>query len=131
MRKSQLETLPTERLVEEFSRLSAEHRHAIKSGNPRAANRKSDTLVAIIKELRSRGPEAQHQLLKLLADPEPSTRYWTASAVLEIAPNEAEQVLEELSRTQRNTLGVSADLTLEQWREGIFNPPWAPLRNIK
>jgi hypothetical protein len=131
MRKSQLKAFATEQLVEEFRRLSAEHRHAIKSGNPRVANRKSDTLVAIIKELRSRGPAAQHQLLKLLADPEPSTRYWTASAVLEFAPSEAEQVLEEVSRTQRNTLGFSAEWALEQWREGTYSPPWAPLRNGK
>ena len=131
MRKSQLATLPTERLVEEFSRLSAEHGHALEAANARAANRRFPTLVAIIKELRSRGPEAHHQLLKLLADPEPSTRYWTASAVLEIAPSKAEQVLEELSRTQQNTLGFSADRVLEQWREGTFNPPWAPMRSGK
>jgi hypothetical protein len=131
MRKSQLKTFPTEQLVEEFRRLSAEHRHAIQSGNPRAANRKFSTLVSIIKELRARGLEAQRQLLKLLADPEPATRSWAASAVLEIAPSEAEQVLEEVSRTQRNTLGFSADWTLKLWREGAFNPPWASLRNSK
>jgi hypothetical protein len=129
MRKFQLKTLSTERLVEEFRRLSAEHGHALEAANARAANRRYDPLVASVKELRSRGPEAQRQLLKLLADPEPSTRRWTALAVLDFAPSEAEQVLEELSRTQRNAIGFSADLTLEQWREGTFTPPWAPLRN--
>jgi hypothetical protein len=123
MRKSQLKTFPTDRLVEEFRRLSAEHGHALEAANPRAANRKYDTLVAIRRELRSRGPEAQRELLKLLADPEPSTRYFTASSVLQLAPSEAEQVLKELSRTQRNTIGVEADWTLKQWREGTFNPP--------
>jgi uncharacterized protein DUF2019 len=131
MRESQLKISPTERLVEELRRLSAEHGHALEAAKPRMANRKSDTLVAIIKELRSRGPEAQHQLLKLLADPEPSTRYWTAAAVLDFAPSEAEQVLEELSRTQRNLTGFKADWTLEQWRGGTFNPSWAPLRHGK
>jgi hypothetical protein len=129
MRKSQLKTLSTERLVEEFRRLSAEHGHALEAANARAANRRYDPLVASVKELRSRGSEAQRQLLNLLADPEPSTRRWTALAVLDFAPSEAEQVLEELSRTQRNAIGFSADLTLEQWREGTFNPPWALLRN--
>jgi hypothetical protein len=120
MRKSQLKAFSTERLVEEFRRLSAEHGHA---SNARAANRKYDTLVTIRHELRSRGPEAQRQLLKLLADPEPSTRCFTASSVLEFAPNEAEQVLEELVRTQIGILRFTARLTLEQWREGTFNPP--------
>jgi hypothetical protein len=122
MRQSQLKAFPTERLVEEFRRLSAEHGHALEAGKPRMANRKFDTLVAIRHELRSRGPEAQRQLLKLLADPEPSTRSWTARSVLEFAPNEAEQVLEELVRTQIGILRFTARLTLEQWREGTFNP---------
>ena len=102
MRKSRLKTSSTEQLVEEFRELSAEHGHALEGANARAANRRFDPLVAIIKELRSRGPEAQRQLSELLADPEPSTRRWTASAVVDFAPSEAEQVLEELSRTQRN-----------------------------
>jgi hypothetical protein len=131
MRKSQLKTSPTERLVEEFRRLSAEHGHALEAANARAANRRYDPLVAIVKELRSRGPETQRQLLNLLADPEPSTRRWTALAILDFAPSEATLVLEELSRTQRNAVGFSADLAIEQWREGTFNPPWAPLRKGK
>jgi hypothetical protein len=129
MRKSQVKTASTERLVEEFRRLSAEHGHALEAANARAANRRFDTLVAIINELRARGPEAQRQLLTLLADPDPSTRNWTAGAVLDFAPSEAEQVLEELSRTQRNAIGFSADWTLNLWREGTYNPPWAPVRN--
>jgi Domain of unknown function (DUF2019) len=129
MRKSQLKTAPTEQLVEEFRKLSAEHGHALKAANARAANRRFDTLVAIIQELHSRGPEALRQLLKLLADPEPSTRRWTATAVLDFAPSEAEQVLEELVRTQIGILRFSARRMLEQWREGTFNPPWAPLSN--
>jgi Domain of unknown function (DUF2019) len=131
MKKSQLKTSPIELLVEEFRKLSAEHRHALEAANARAANRRFDALVAIIQELHSRGPEALRQLLKLLTDPEPSTRYWTATAVLDFAPSEAERVLEELSRTQRNALGLSAERMLEQWREGTFNPPWAPLRTGK
>jgi hypothetical protein len=122
MKREELAAVPAERLVEEFRRLSAEHGHALEAANPRAANRKYDTLVAIRRELRSRGTEAQRQLLKLLADPEPSTRYFTASSVLQFAPSEAEQVLEELSRTQRNSTGVTAHFTLKQWREGTFKP---------
>ena len=129
MRKSQLKIFSTEQLVEEFRRLSAEHGHALEAANARAANRRFPTLVALIKEFRARGPEAQRQLLTLLADPDPSTRNWTAGAVLDFAPSEAEQVLEELSRTQRNAIGFSADWTLELWRKGTYKPPWAPLHN--
>jgi hypothetical protein len=126
MRKSQFKTASTEQLVEEFRKLSAEHGHALEAANARAANRRFDTLVAIIQELRSRDPEARPQLLQLLADPEPSTRSWTTTAVLDFAPSEAEQALEELVRTQIGILRFSARRMLEQWREGTFNPPWTP-----
>jgi hypothetical protein len=124
-----VKAFPAERLVEEFKRLSAEHGQALEAANARTANRKFDALVAIIQELYTRGPETLRQMLKLLADPEPSTRRWTATALLDFAPSEAKQVLEELVRTQTGILKFSARRMLEEWQAGAFHPPWAPTRN--
>ncbi|MCY1074686.1 DUF2019 domain-containing protein [Archangium lansingense] len=122
MKKAQWKTLSTERLVEEFGTLSAEHGRDIEGAKPKAANRKFDVLVAIRRELRERGPEAQRQLLKLMDSPEPGTRYWVASYALEFAPSEAELVLAELAKIPRSFVGFTAELTLQQWKAGTFNP---------
>lgn len=122
MKKVQVKTLSTEGLIEEFRTLSAGHGRDIEEGKPKAANRKYDVLVAIRRELRERGMDADRHLLGLLGDPEPGTRYWAASSVLDFAPNEAEQVLSELARIPKSLVGFTAELTLQQWKAGIFKP---------
>lgn len=79
-------------------------------------------VVAIRRELRARGLEAERQQLKLLDDPDAGPRGWVAGSVLKFAPNEAERALEEISKTARGLVGF-AEHTLEQWRAGTFNPP--------
>lgn len=123
MKKAQWKTLSTERLVEEFGTLSAGPGRDIETAKPKAANRKFDVLVAIRRELRERGPEAQQQLLlKLMDDPEPGTRYRVASYALEFAPGEAERVLAELAKIPRSLVGFTAGWTLREWKAGTFNP---------
>ena len=82
-----------------------------------------DLLVAIRRELKARGIEAERQLLKLLDDPDPGTRCWVAGSVLEFAPEEAERVLTEIAKHVSGLVGFSATRTLEQWKAGTFNPP--------
>lgn len=122
MNKAQWRTLPTERLVEEFGALSAGHGRDIETAKPKAANRKFDVLVAIRRELRARGVEAQRQLLKLMDSPEPGTRYWVATYALEFAPSEAERVLAELAKLPKSFVGFTAGLALDQWKAGTFKP---------
>lgn len=122
MKKVQLKTLSTERLVEEFGVLSAGHGRDIEGAKPKAANRKFDVLVAIHRELRARGPEVQRQLLTLMDSPAPGTRYWVASYALEFAPSEAERVLAELAEIPRSLVGFTAEWTLREWKAGSFNP---------
>lgn len=120
MKKAQWKTLPTDRLVEEFRTLSAGHGRDTETAKPKAANRKFDVLIEIQKEFRHRGIEAQRQLLRLMDDPEPGTRYWVASFALEFAPGEAERVLAELAKIPRSLVGFSAEMTFEQWKAGTF-----------
>ncbi|HYO73654.1 MAG TPA: DUF2019 domain-containing protein [Archangium sp.] len=120
MKKAQLKTLSTERLVEEFGLLSAGHGRDIEGAKPKAANRKFDVLVEIQRELRNRGVEAQRQVLRLIDDAELGTRYWVSSFALEFAPTEAERVLAELAKIPRSLVGFTAEWTLKEWKAGTF-----------
>jgi hypothetical protein len=121
-KKQQLRRLSIEQLIEITRNSSAERWHAIYAGKPRDGNRMFDLLVAIHRELRARGPEAQRQLLSLLDDPDPGTRCWVAASVLEFAPDEGERVLVELAKAPNGLIGFSAEMTLEQWKAGTFKP---------
>lgn len=122
MRKTQLKKLPLEQLIEMTRTNSSERWRAISEGRPKDGNRMFDLLVAIRRELRTRGQEAQRQLLGLLDDPDPGTRCWAAVSVLEFAPIEGERVLTELAKIPDSLVGFSAELTLEKWKEGTFKP---------
>jgi hypothetical protein len=123
MRKTQLKKLSTEQLIEKTRSLSAERWRAIYAGKPKDGNRMFDLLVAIRRELRARGMEAQRQLLALLDDVEdPATRCWAAASVLEFAPDEGERVLTELAKAPNELIGFSAEWTLESWKAGTFKP---------
>lgn len=95
---------------------------AIEAGKPKDGNCMFDLLVAIHRELRARGVEAQRQLLVLLDDPHLGTRCWAATAVMEFAPKEGERVLTDLARSAGGLVGFSAEWTLEEWKAGTLKP---------
>jgi hypothetical protein len=120
--KIEVRNLLTEQLVEKTRILSAERMRAIYAGKPKDGNRMFDLLVAIHRELRARGIEAQRQLLVLLDDPDLGTRCWTATAVMEFAPREGERVLADLARNAGGLVGFSAEWALEEWKAGTLKP---------
>lgn len=122
MKKAQLKKLSIDQLIEATRSSSAERWRAISEGRPKDGNRMFDLLVAMRRELRTRGLEAQQHLLALLNDPDPGTRCWAAVSVLEFAPGEGERVLAELAKLPDSLVGFSAEMTLEQWRAGTFKP---------
>ncbi|WP_321548288.1 DUF2019 domain-containing protein [Hyalangium rubrum] len=119
---AQLKGFTTEHLVEKYREISARHGRAIEAGNHKSANRDFSLIVAINKELRSRGSEAHQQLLSLLDDSEPGTRCWAAIDVLAFAPQEGERVLAELAKVPKSLVGLTAELTLQQWKRGEYKP---------
>ncbi|OJT22044.1 hypothetical protein BO221_25225 [Archangium sp. Cb G35] len=122
MKKARLKELSIEQLIEMTRTASAERWRTINAGKSKDGNRMFDLLVAIRRELRARGLDAQRQLLGLIDDPEPGTRCWAAVSVLEFAPGEGERVLAELAKLPDSLVGFSAEMTLEQWKAGTFKP---------
>jgi len=122
MKTAALKALSMEALIEKYRTASAEHGHATDEAKPRVANKAFDTLVALRKELRSRGDAGWQSLRPLLCDPEQGTRYWAATFLLEFVPEEAVSVLGELSGIPKSLVGFSAAMVLKQWKDGTFKP---------
>jgi hypothetical protein len=122
MKKTDVKKLPTEQLIEKTRTLSAGRWRAIHAGKPKDGNRMFDLLVAIHRELRSRGLDAQRHLLRLLDDPDLGTRCWAATAVLEFSPGEGERVLADLAKHAEGLVGFSAEWALEEWKAGTLKP---------
>lgn len=122
MKAEDWKALTTEALAEKYREASASHGRLLDAHKTRAANREYDRAKAIETELRTRGAEAHERILNLLDAPEPGTRFWAASAALRFAPAEGAHVLAELATSPLSLVGLSAAMTLEEWRSGRYKP---------
>lgn len=105
-----------------FANAAAKRGRFLDGADARRANREHDELVAMYRELRRRGRDAQMQLLPLLRHEEADFRLATATRALEFAPDEALRVLEELARHPMH-VAMSAHMTTELWRRGELRLP--------
>lgn len=107
-----------EELLQVYREAALEHRSASRSGDSRKANRAYLRLIAVIRELRRRGPDAHKALLRLLEDRRTEVRGWAAAHALEIAPKQAVKVLEEIASGPSSLEELSAQMVLREWRSG-------------
>jgi hypothetical protein len=98
------------------------HIRASAEGNYEAANDQHDTVAAVYRELRRRGPQAQTTLLALLDHPDPAVRAWAGAHALEFSPEDGERTLTELAATG-GLAGFTAEMTLKTWRRGGLQFP--------
>jgi hypothetical protein len=77
--------------------------------------------VAIAKELTRRGNRALELFPALLQSPNPAIRMSAVGLLLPTVPEQAEPVLEQLTEQPR-FLGLSAKMTLREWRAGRLKP---------
>ncbi|NMO14603.1 DUF2019 domain-containing protein [Pyxidicoccus fallax] len=120
MKPGELKMLTAGELIERFREVSARHGRLLNARNTRAANKEYDLAAALRAELRARGAEVQEPILRLLTDPEQGTRYWAATAALGFAPDEAARTLSALSAPPLSLMGLSASMTLEEWKSGTL-----------
>jgi hypothetical protein len=106
-----------EQLVEAFAELAREQGEALKEGNSKKANRRTELIDTTFAEMKERGPEAWKQFLFLLSHAEGYVRYFAAVYALRSNPNLALPVLERLDREERGLLAFRAGQALKQWRE--------------
>jgi len=118
-----LKKLPVAALIEMYATAAATHGEATESGDYKTGNRHYRIVESVYRELRSRGLEAQRALLPLLARAEPGVRGWAAAHALEFAPTEGEPVLAALAAVKASLVGLSAEMTLKEWRRGTLRFP--------
>lgn len=120
MKVEQLSGADTSLLVDAYR--AAAKKHGDEAADEIDAREAAYLIAAIYVELRRRGIEHQAKLLSLLWDIEPNVRLWSATHALEFATPQGEAVLEKLTSAERS-VGLSAELTLEEWRAGKLQFP--------
>jgi hypothetical protein len=114
MKQAALNSASNEQLVKLFAEAAITHKEL---RTAKEANRAFDEAVAIAKELKRRGNGALALLIALFESPNPAIRMSAAGLLLPTVPEQAESVLEQLTEQPR-LLGLSAKMTLREWRAG-------------
>ena len=107
-------------LLAEYADAAMAHRRASREGNDKVANPAYKRLSSIVQALWMRGAEGREALLRLLDDPRIEVRGWAAAHALEIAPERAVAVLDELASGPPSLEEFSAKMVLQQWHAGTF-----------
>ena len=118
MTKEDMFVATNEELARRFEETAITHRELVTAEKSNAA---FDEGVAIWREVKRRGKDAIALFLPLLQSKNPAVRMNSAALVLFDAPERAEPVLEQLTKEPRS-LGVSATMTLREWRAGRLRP---------
>lgn len=122
MKSSVLSKGTTQDLVALYRAAAVAYGEAQVAANHREANRQYDSIAAIYRELRRRGPDAQRALMPLLTDEDASVACWTAAHAMEFAPDRGAPVLRTLS-PRRDFVGLDATMVLQQWEAGALRFP--------
>lgn len=104
-------------LVEEYANHASLYGQALDEGVSRKANQEHALVTRIYDELRTRGKEGEARLLELFEHANPAVRCWAAAHALKFAPEQAEQVLSELTSVP-GFIGTTAEILLVEWRNG-------------
>jgi hypothetical protein len=114
------EKLSDEALTTAFAEIVMAQEEGIAEGNTTNSRQQNRELLELRREIRRRGKAGQAIWLQLMRHENDHVRTWSAGAVLEFAPEEAEKVLEELNSSESGMVRLNAEMTLKQWREGVL-----------
>lgn len=106
-----------EQLTRNYILAARSHRAANSDGDIRSSNIHAENIGQICKALIERGATGQQVIVDLLRHPDVSVRGWAACHAVNLAPQEARQVLQALKGSS-GFWGVNAEMVLRRWREG-------------
>ena len=105
----------TPHLVNIFAKAAAEQGEALLAANPKKANSRNRTMQKTYSELKSRGPEAQREVLLLLDHQDGYVRLNAAAYSLEFDAPAALRALQIIDKMESGLLGFTAGMAIKQW----------------
>ena len=122
MSDAQIESLPTEQLVQRYVTFSLEQFDATQTDDHDTYNELYDRIKAISKVLRERGADAHRALLPLLGHENAQVRFNAAHDLLAIEPERARAALEWVAKWAPLPQRGSAGMSLHRLDSGEYKP---------
>ncbi|MBT3200824.1 MAG: hypothetical protein HN350_13015 [Phycisphaerales bacterium] len=108
------------KLIEEYVVAAEEYGRCIQDGNPKGADKCVDVIEGAFVDIKAIGKEGFDELSSLLELDDESVRLWASSHLLNYPEYNSLSVLEKI-KNSTTILALTAEVTLDQWRNGKVN----------
>lgn len=122
MKKTALNELSTQALVERFTRICEEQYDATWHIETRRYNRLYQQMRDVVTELKQRPGDERRELVKLYDHPNMQVRLMAAHATLAISYAAARQVVQDVADSKFLPYSADAGMTLLNLDRGIYKP---------
>jgi HEAT repeat protein len=115
--------MTTAELIKAYRRAAILHGTATTEGPPKVANKAFEECTRLSHFFRRGDADRKQVFLSLLDDENLFVRSSAAVHALEIDPDQAVAVLEEIAAGPRSWVRMGAEIILERWKDGSFHIP--------
>lgn len=109
----------THELIEKYAMAAEAYGKAIENGDARESNRQFQVVESSFKALKEQGAVGLKSIAALLSSEISGVRLWSAAHLLNYPEYKSLLVLEKL-KASSSILALTAEITLEQWRNGTL-----------
>jgi hypothetical protein len=122
MRRSKLQFLTVDQLVQRFTVIALDQDNALRRGQHAKFNRLYDDLDAVQQELKNRAGDQRQALIALLRHPNAQVRLKSAIATLALVPDAARTTLQTISDQNEYPQAAYARDMINALGDGRFSP---------
>ena len=122
MKRSNLETMTTEQLVERFTAIAIEQDRALLYSEIAKYNQLYDDMTSVMEVLKGRPGDQRRTLMTLYDHQNWQVRLMAAHATLAIAPEEARSLLQAIADSRHYPQAGSAGMSLSNLDRGVYKP---------
>jgi hypothetical protein len=122
MKRTKLQGMTVDQLIQRFTAIGVEQDQALLRGQHARFNRLFDEMVAIEDELKARDGDQRRELLSLYNHPNAQVRLNAVKATLAVTPEFARRRLQVLADSREYPQAGDAGMTIDALDRGIFKP---------
>ena len=110
-------TMPVTEAITRYASAAEAYGRAIKNGQATESDKHFDAVEEAFAKLKAHGNNGLRAIAELLESKDDGVKLWSAAHLLNYPEFGSLEVLERLKRS-RSILALTAEVTLDQWRNG-------------
>jgi hypothetical protein len=107
-------------LIQKYIEYAIKHEEFTLNGDYKNGNKAHKKLSNTLEKIKLENKEVKKEFYDLLYFENDSVKLWTAITLIETFENKCIRILTDIIKNNNSILSVSAELTLDAWKKGMF-----------